>query len=116
MKRAFAAIPCALALAAVAPSPASAAVPSGLYRCIYPENGRHFADLRILGTDEYRWKGNGQHGRYRLHGRRIHFHTGPLSRIFPHGEMLRGQRETLIDLFHGHHPGGPDDIHCRRTH
>ncbi|HEU4657391.1 MAG TPA: hypothetical protein VFR97_07690 [Capillimicrobium sp.] len=116
MKRAIAALSCALAGLAVAPSLAGANVPPGLYRCVTPENGRHFANLRILGTDEYRWKGNGHHGRYAVSGRRIHWRTGPLAHIFDGGELLRGQRETLIDLFTGAHPGGRDDIHCRLDH
>ena len=112
MKRVLTATCCVIALAPAVAS-ANTPPPPGLYRCVTPENDRHFANLRIIGTDEYRWKGNGQTGRYRTNGRRITFTTGPLQRIFPNGELLRAQRFTLIDLFHTPNPGGPDDVHCR---
>lgn len=115
MKRATAAT-CAVPLAAVAPGAAQAAPPPRRSRRVTPESGRHVADLRILGTDECRGKGNGHTGRHGVDGRRVHWRSGPLGRIFDGGRLSRGQHETLIDLFTGSGPGGRDDIHCRRGH
>jgi hypothetical protein len=114
VKRVISVLLCAAVGVAAAPAVADAALPTGTYRCVYPENGRHFANLQVVNAEEYTFNG-GRRGLYRVHGRRIEWRSGPLQHLFRHAQILRGGgREAHIDLFDGAHFGDRnDDITCR---